>query len=241
MRRLISSGVWVGLAGLLLFLAGCASGATAGRPTALPPRPAGATPQVSGRAGGDVTSHLGAGDAAFRAGDLATVEQEHRSALALDPASTEANFGLGNVYLRAARLDEAQAAYEAALRADPGQLNARADLGVVYYQMGDYIKAAEQYNLVLEANPHDAQSLYLLAAVRLQEQNLPEAEQLLFKARDARPDLPETYYGLGALYQLQGKKDQAIANFEKFLQIGPGQDPAAKGYAEQQLELLRGQ
>jgi tetratricopeptide (TPR) repeat protein len=77
--------------------------------------------------------------------------------------------------------------------------------------------------------------------VRIQENNLPEAERLLTKARDLDPKLPEVYYGLGVVYKLKGQKTEAIAAFEKFLQIGPGQDPTAMDYARSELKDLKGQ
>ena len=55
------------------------------------------------------------------------------------------------------------------------------------------------------------------------------------------PDLPEIYYGLGVLYKLRGEKANAIAAFEQFLDLGPAQDPAAAGNAQQELMELRGQ
>ena len=59
-----------------------------------------------------------------------------------------------------------------------------------------------------------------------------EVQKLLLKARDLDPKLPEPYYGLGALYQLKGQKAEAIAAFEKFLAIGPGQDAQAAEFFE---------
>jgi tetratricopeptide (TPR) repeat protein len=235
----------------LLLLTGCAGAATGEQPPA-PALPVAATPPMQAQpgvtatpvttvTGGDAAAHVNAGDAALKAKNLANAEQEYKAAIAIDTASADANFGLGNVYAQGGRLNEAQAAYQAALSANPNMVSAHANLGVAYYQMGQFAKAVEQYNLVLQVNPRDAETLYLLAAVRLQEKNYPEAEQLLLRARDIKPELPEVYYGLGTLYQMQGQKEQAVASFEKFLQIGPGQDPLAKGHAEQQLRQLKGQ
>ena len=118
---------------------------------------------------------------------------------------------------------------------------AHANLGVTYYQMNQLPKAADEFIAALKLNPNDAATTYLLGAVRLQEKNLAEAEKLLLKARDLDPKLPEPYYGLGALYQLKGQKAEAIAAFEKFLEIGPGQDPQAAEYARNELKALKGQ
>jgi tetratricopeptide (TPR) repeat protein len=190
---------------------------------------------------GDVNATLSAAQSALDAGNLSAAEQGFRAVVARDPRSAQAQFGLGNALVRQNKLADAEAAYKAALAIDSNMTAVHANLGVVYYQLGQLSRAADEYNASLRINPSDAQTNYLLAAVRLQESNLPEAERLLLKARDLDPRLPEVYYGLGVLYKLKGQKADAIAAFENFLQIGPGQDPQATEYAKSELKTLKGQ
>lgn len=220
------------LCGLLLAACGGSGPATPMGATALP---AGTRPS------GDASSHLEAAQAAAEKNDAALAEQEYKNALALDPKLARAQFGLGNVYVRQNRLAEAETAFKAALALDPTMLSAHANLGVVYYQMGQLAKAADEFSAALKIDPKDAQTLYLLGAVRLQQNDLPGAEEVLIKARDLKPDLPEVYYGLGVLYKQKGQKAEAIAAFKKFLEIGPGQDPAATDNAKKELQSLEGQ
>ncbi len=107
--------------------------------------------------------------------------------------------------------------------------------------MGDLSKAANAFQAALKIEPDDAETHYLLAAVRLQENNLSEAEKYLLRARDLDPQLPEVYYGLGVLYRLKGQKQDAIAAFERFLAIGPGQDPSALDHAREEIQALKGE
>ena len=231
---------WLIVTLLSLVVAGC-SGTAQAVATLVPtdsPAPTAIVALTPTRPSGDAATHLQAADAALKGNDLAAAEQEYKDALALDGQSARAQFGLGNVYVRQNKLFEAETAYKTALDLDPGLSSAHANLGVVYYQMGQFPKALEQYQAVLRSNPEDAETLYLMAAVYLQEQDLSSAEPLLIKARDLKPDLPEVYYGLGTLYKLKGQTSDAVAAFEKFLQIGPGQDPGAKAFAEQELKAL---
>lgn len=193
------------------------------------------------RPSGDAPSHIAAGQAAFDSGNLAKAEQEYLDAVTLDPKSARAQFGLGNVYVRLNRFADAEKAFKAALASDSSMASAQANLGVVYYQMGQLPQAAAALDAALRLDPEDAATLYLLGAVRLQENNLPEAEKLLIRARERKPSLPEVHYGLGVLYRLKGQKEEAIQSFEKFLAIGPGQDPAAMDFARQELKQLQGQ
>lgn len=234
MQRMAAT--WLSVMAVLVLAVGCGtSRPAAGIPAPTPPAAAGTRPS------GDATGHMAAGQAALDAGDLAKAEREFLDAVALDPKLARAQFGLGNVYVRQGRLSEAEKAFKAALASDPKLAPAQANLGVVYYQMGQLAQAAAAFEAALRLEPDDAANLYLLAVVRLQENNLAEAEKLLMKARDLKPDLPEVYYGLGVLYRLKGQKNEAIQAFEKFLAIGPGQDPTAMDYARQELKQLRGQ
>jgi tetratricopeptide (TPR) repeat protein len=217
-----------------VLVVGCSSSAT--NSGAVPSGAAGPVPTLPA---GDVASHLSTADAALKRDDLPTAEREYRDAAALDPRSARAQFGLGNVLVRQSRFPEAEKAYSAALELDPGMVAARTNLGVAYYQMGQLGKAAEAFSTALELDPNDAKTLYLAAVVRLQQNELSEAEQLLTKAQTADPNLPEVYYGLGVLYRLKGQNKDAITAFEKFLEIGPGQDPGATDHARQELESLK--
>ncbi len=216
----------VGLLAVVLIAAGCASDVETAPVTPI---------------SGDAASHVAAAGAALDRADLSTAEREYRNALALDSNSAAAQFGLGNVLVRQNRFSEAESAYKAALALDPNNGAALANLGVVYYQMGQLSRAGEELEAALRIEPNDPQTLYLLAAVRLQESNLEAAEPLLLKARDLNPDLPEVYYGLGVLYKFRGQTQEAIAAFEKFLAIGPGQDPSAMDNARTELKALKGQ
>jgi tetratricopeptide (TPR) repeat protein len=230
-RRMLSVLLTIGL----VILVGCS------KPATLAPPPTSALPQGPTPASGDAAGHLAAGEAALDRNDFATAEKEYKDALALDPRSSTAQFGLGNVYVRQERLADAERAYQAALALEPGMSAAQTNLGVTYYRMGQLSKAADALNSALATDPNDAKTVYLLAAIRLQENKLPEAEQLLTRAKEADPNLPEVYYGFGVLYRLKGQKQDAINAFEKFLTVGPAQDPSAAEHARQELEVLKGQ
>jgi tetratricopeptide (TPR) repeat protein len=189
---------------------------------------------------GSVADHLRAGKTAADTGDTARAEQEFKAALSIDATSAEAQLSLGNLYFRQNRLAEAEVAYKRAVDLDPRLLAARTNLGVIYYQLGQFPQAIEQYRAGLGISPNDAESMYLLAVVYIQQNNLTDAEQLLQQAQRAKPGLAEVYYGLGTLYKLKGDKPDAIANFEKFLELGKtAQDPAAIEHARAQLDELK--
>lgn len=225
-----------------LLLSGCGGGsnetrsATPSAPTPLPPQLAG-TP-VSG---GNIQELIKQGQAALDADNLGEAERLFKSAVAQASNSADAQYGLGNVYFRQGRLTEAETAYRAALAVNPNLTMARSNLGVVYYQQNRMQEAEAAFSEALKLKPDDATTLYLLAAVKIQNKQYTEAETLLNRAKAAAPALAEVYYGLGALYGLQGRKQEAIAAFEKFLSLGTAQDPQSLEEARKQLQQLKGQ
>jgi Flp pilus assembly protein TadD len=129
-------------------------------------------------------------------------------------------------YRQAAALDEQNAGYWH-------------NLGVAYYALDALEDARASFLRGLALAPDDAQLNYLMGVVSIQFDALEEAESYLTRANQLSPTLPEPYFGLGVLYRLLGQPEQAIRAFETFLELGPGQDPAATGAAEAELEALR--
>lgn len=155
--------------------------------------------------------------------------------------SVEAYFQLGNAYAKAGRLSDAQAAYEKGLQINPNHAATLSNLGVVLYQLGQLQDAKEQFEKALQISPSDAPTHYLLGATFLQMQDLVSAEKHFQKALEIDPNLPEAHFGMGMLRRLQGRTEEAIAEFETFLAGPPAQDPRARSEAERILQELRGQ
>jgi tetratricopeptide (TPR) repeat protein len=158
------------------------------------------------------------------------------------PGQADDLFAQGNALSAQGKFDEAEAAYRRAIAMDPNKASYWQNLAVTYYQLQRLSDAEQSLQSGLKLAPNDAQLNYLLGVVYLQQARFDDAGVYLLKANAADPALPEPYYGLGVLYKQQGKRAEAIASFEKFLELGPGQDPAAVPNARAELaELKSGQ
>ena len=155
------------------------------------------------------------------------------------PGTSDDLFQQGNELSTAGRFAEAETAYRQAIAIDPNKAAYWHNLAVTYYQMQRLPDAEQSLKSGLKLAPDDAQLNYLLGIVYLQLARFDDSGIYLLKANKLDPALPEPYYGLGALYKQQGKRDEAIKAFEKFLEIGPGQDPNAIPNAQAELEALR--
>jgi tetratricopeptide (TPR) repeat protein len=148
-------------------------------------------------------------------------------------------FEQGNALFDQGNLQAAASAYLEAVTLDDQNVGYWHNLGVTYYSLNALGEARTSFQRGLALAPDDAELNYLMGAVSIQFDQLGEAETYLTRANQLDPALPEPYFGLGVLYRLQGQREQAIAAFETFLAIGPGQDPAAIPVAEAELEALR--
>ena len=155
------------------------------------------------------------------------------------PEKADDLFAQGNELSAAGQFAEAEAAYRQAIAIDPSRASYWQNLGVTLYQLQRLGDAEESLKTGLQLTPDDAQLNYLLGIVYLQMARYNDSGVFLVKANQLDPNLPEPYYGLGVLYKQQGKNDEAIRAFEKFLKLGTSQDANAIPNAKAELEALR--
>jgi tetratricopeptide (TPR) repeat protein len=153
--------------------------------------------------------------------------------------SAQEHFEQGNALYEQGDLQTAVAAYQQAVALDDQSVGYWHNLGVAQYSLNLLDEARTSFQRGLQLAPDDAELNYLMGVVSIQFEELSQAETFLTRANQLDPALPEPYFGLGVLYKLQGRRGQAIAAFETFLEIGPGQDPAAIPVAQAELEALR--
>ncbi len=207
----------------ILVLAACGGGASN-------------TPQAVG----DAIELMRSAQTALDSGNYSQAVTDFQASLAKGK-SLDAYFGLGNAYTRQNNFAEAEKAYQEALKINPNHTATLSNLGVALYQQGRLEEAIATFEKALKVSPDDAETHYLLGAAQLQLGKMNEAEASLLKALEINKNLPEARFGLAMLRKVQGRNDDAIAEFEAFLAGPPAQDPQAKVQAELMLKELKGQ
>ncbi len=163
------------------------------------------------------------------------------------PTSKEAHFKLGTVWARARLLLPAEIALQQAIALDGQYADAHANLGAVYYQMNRLYDALREYDAALAANPNDADVHHNKGAVYVQQalQVSPADDALLNqglaefqRALEINPDLAQAHFSLGVVYTLLGQSQEAIAEFQRFLELDDGSDPEATAAAQSYLTQL---
>ncbi len=175
--------------------------------------------------------------------DIADAEQGVQAA----PSDKKTHFKLGTVWARVHLLVPAEIAFQQAIALDGQYVDAHANLGVVYYQMGRLSDALREYDAALADSPDDADVHHNKGAVYVQQalQSSPPDEALLDQglrefqvALELDPGLPQAHFSLGVVYSMRGQSQEAIAEFQQFLELDNGSDPEATNAAQNYLTQL---
>ena len=173
--------------------------------------------------------------------------REAEQAVQADPSSKEAHFKLGTAWARAQLPVPAEIAYKQAIAIDNQYADAHTNLGVVYYQMGRLSDALSQYDAALAVSPDDADIHYNKGATYVQQavQVSPPDETLMSqgvsefqRALELDPNLPQAHFSLGVVYDRRGQKQEAIYEFQRFLELDDDSDPTATAAAQDYLSQL---
>ena len=138
-----------------------------------------------------------------------------RRALQIRPDMKETYVNLGNALVQKGALDEAMAQYQAALAIDSGYADAHNNLANALLASGKTSEAVAEYQEALRIRPDyaDARNNLEIALRRTGGGN--------DRARAVKPGSAEEHYNLGNALRQKGATDEAIAEYEKALQLNP--------------------
>lgn len=129
---------------------------------------------------------------------------------------------LASLYQRQGRLSQAIDLLVNALAKRPRDEGLLYTLGATYERQGDVDKSLAQMRAVLDVNPDNAQALNFIGYTLADSgKNLEEAEKLLTKALELRPDDGAFLDSLGWLYYRKGDRTRAVSTLERAAAIAP--------------------
>lgn len=96
------------------------------------------------------------------------------------------------------------------------------------HQMGRLDEAMEVYKKIHRLNPRYADAFYNGALLYLEIDSVQKAQNLLNIAIANDALYAKSYYYRGETYRMQGKREKAIADYEKALEISPNLSEAQK-------------
>lgn len=185
---------------------------------------------------------------------LPKAEEMYVRALELEPQNPLFSIKLGQIKRlgadgkqqegaeKTALLNEAKAYFDQAIGKKPDLAIAHYNLAVVSSRMKDYdaaIKSTSQAIRLAPTNLSFRYNLGLLYQERNAEGDRTQAEGLYKQVLDANDRLIDVRLSLGLLYELQGKRDAAMEQYEKILSLIPDDEKAAANIQQTRTQITK--
>jgi len=174
-----------------------------------------------------------------RQGDRDAAEPVYRKLAELHPGFPTWSALAGFLMQDRGRDDEAEAAYQKALELaeEDERSRAYAALSGFYFSRNRTDEAVATLEEGIEKQEEPLDLIYLLARFHRALGNDAQAEELIVRATDARPDEPRTHLILSSWHGRKGDLEAALAAAEKARQADPESDQAKLRVAEVLVEL----
>lgn len=171
------------------------------------------------------------GLALSRQGQFEEAKVVLEKALATAPQAEEVLVALARTLVALDRIDEAERRVKVLLEANPNSLMAGNLLGDIYLMTEQFGKAVEQYREVIRFHPKSPKAYAQLASV-LQVLNKPDEAEAALEAGIAETGRNDyLVFSLAEFLQRNGKRDEAIAAYERILKRLPDFDVAVNNLA----------
>jgi protein O-GlcNAc transferase len=162
----------------------------------------------------------------------------HTKAVALAADDPMAHYELGISQFYLGNADAAEASLKRASELDPGDAQIRYVYGEVLRNLKRYDESAQRYREALERDPNHDKAATKLAMVLTYLDKMDEANNVLQARLERHPDDTEAHFLLGTVYEKQEKYAEAVAAYDKFLELADENDPNGKE-ARKRVQALK--
>ncbi len=147
-------------------------------------------------------------------------------AIALNPASFDAQFYLGRVQYAMKDYAASVKSLRAAVQLNPRHVEARFFLGTALESAGESDAAMAEYQSLAQSEPNSAIGQLGLGALLVKQGKTAEAVVVLQRAVNLDPSEFEAHWALGRALALQENYAGAVASFEKAVALAPNRSDA---------------
>lgn len=159
--------------------------------------------------------------------------ENYKNAIAIVPRHKHANINLGLALENKTEFDDALDQYKKALEWYPDDKELYVDVAAVYEKKGDFNAALEAYQEIIKRYPADAEIYNIVGTIYMVKFDPPDyiqAENSFLKALSYTPDHQHANRNLGLAYYELNKTEQAVAQFQKSLDILKEKEETDKSY-----------
>ena len=158
-------------------------------------------------------------------------------ALRIDPEQASVHYSLGNMYQQTGRYEEAVTALRRAVAIQPDSDESHGLLARVLAEKGDYATAAEEARRAVEIRPSWS-NYFTQGRVEYAAGHLEKALSAFRRTTELNPAFAGGFQMLGASYQMQGRFEDAIGNYQHSIRLAPN-PPAYSNLAIAYLRAKR--
>jgi Flp pilus assembly protein TadD len=133
--------------------------------------------------------------------------------------------------LEAKTPDDALLAYRKASELTPKDSELHLSAALLYERQKKFSDAEAEYKQVLTLDPHSSEGAIGLTNIYMKSNRLGDAEPLLRRLAAERSGDAVIHLQLGRVLEVEGKKEDAIAELETSLQLAPGDSAAQREIA----------
>lgn len=147
------------------------------------------------------------------------------STLELDPKNAKVQFNLGLLYQQKGEKSVAMAHYKVATKFDPNNSQAYNNLGLLYFSKVKLKEAAKMWEKAIEID-NNIDAYNNLGWNYYVSQEFEKSIEVYKKAKLVNPNHAVLSMNLGTVYYRVGEEENAIKEFETFLELEPNSDSA---------------
>ena len=179
-------------------------------------------------------AHYALGVAYDRMGDVKKAMVEFQKAGNLDPSDPRPHLYLGEKYANAGQFHVAITAFAKAIKADPENVEALKDyafLCLAHNEERGWRQAKRALEKAIQIRPNDAEILMNYGYTLYLSRKNHEAIAHYLRSIELKPDWPLSRYNLAIAYEQIGKKELALAEYQKVVKLdseGPHTEKALK-------------
>jgi Tfp pilus assembly protein PilF len=169
------------------------------------------------------------GEKSFSKGDFKDALADLKKAVSENPDSFKAHFLLAKSYEALGQLDNALSEYQKAAELDPKNAEVHYNLALLYKEKGDAKKAISELEESITIFPNFVGARNLLAKYYAEQAQADKAIEQYKKIIELKPfgfDLAGVHNELGLLYINEGRKQDAIKEWQTSLSIDPNNQRA---------------
>ena len=175
------------------------------------------------------TTTLKKGERSFSKGAFKDALADLKKAVEDNPESFKAHYLLAKSYEALGQLDKALPEYQRAAKLDPKNAEVHYNLALLYKEEGDAKKAISELEESIRIFPNFVGARNLLAKYYAEQGETAKAIEEYKKIIELKPfgfDLASVHNELGLLYIKEGKKQDAIKEWQVSLSIDPNNQKA---------------